>query len=79
MEREEKQVKGLRTRGGGLVEGVGTEGKDWRILSTFSSKKVTKSSGVREEGGGGGGGLRREEKMLKSLRGSDADASSFPL
>lgn len=79
MERGEKQFNGLRIRRGGLVEGVGTEGKDWRILSTFFSKKMTKSSGVREEGGGGGGGLRREEKMLKSLCGLDADVSSFSL
>ena len=59
--------------------GVGTEENDWRILFTFSSKKVTKSSGVREEGGGGEGGLRREEKILNSLRGSGTDSSSFLL
>ena len=58
---------------------VGTEEKDWRILFTVSSKKMTKSSRVREEGGGGEGGLRREEKILKSLRGSDTHSSSFLL
>lgn len=50
------------------------EENDWRILLTFSSKKVAKSSGVREEGG-----LRGEDKILKSLRGLDDDASSFSL
>ncbi|KAL7846380.1 hypothetical protein SRHO_G00213600 [Serrasalmus rhombeus] len=31
-------------RGGSLVEGVGTEGKDWRILSTFSSPSSAKDN-----------------------------------
>lgn len=58
----------------GIVE---AGGKDWRIFATFSSKKVTKSSGVRVVGGGGVGGFRRDEKMVKSLRGLDAESSSF--
>ena len=57
----------------------GDRGKDWWITLTFSPKKVTKSSEVREEGGGRIGELRREEKMLKSWHGSNADVSSFPL
>lgn len=40
---------------------------------------MAKSSAVREEGAGGVGGLSSEEKMLWSLPGSCAEASSFSL
>lgn len=70
-----------RKRRGILTMECRSQGRSEDLADFFNLhiKKVAKSSAVREDGEGGGGGLKSEEKMLWSLQGICAEASSFPL